>query len=270
MGDIEEIFVEYTRMRQNGLEAKETLSALRAYIEPLGKSAKEELAARLRAWEAGDRSTAPATSQSPSSPSQERRSVIQPIKGKSPFAQTKAGAQEDATWATCPNCGKKNRRVDVFCYACGNILEPEGGKFDTQHFSNATNDLYRDDYFGPDSVMIVELRDSEQYFELRPQNRDHEVVVGRSTGNSAMIPDIDLAEHQGDKLGVSRLHLAIKHDAEHDAVQIYDLGSSNGTYINGQKLHPKELRVLRHNDELRLGRLVMRVFFNHPGEEITP
>ena len=38
-------------------------------------------------------------------------------------------------------------------------------------------------------------------------------------------------------------------------------GSANSTYLNGQRLLPSEPRILRDNDELRLGRLVIRVTF---------
>ena len=48
------------------------------------------------------------------------------------------------------------------------------------------------------------------------------------------------------------------------AVLVADLGSANGSYINGQRMMPKEVRVLRHGDELRLGKLVLLASFRHP------
>jgi predicted component of type VI protein secretion system len=42
---------------------------------------------------------------------------------------------------------------------------------------------------------------------------------------------------------------------------VTDLGSANSTFLNGQRLMPHEPRVLRDNDEVRLGRLVFRVNF---------
>jgi pSer/pThr/pTyr-binding forkhead associated (FHA) protein len=35
----------------------------------------------------------------------------------------------------------------------------------------------------------------------------------------------------------------------------------NGTYLNGQKLVPYQQRVLRNQDDLRLGRLVLRISY---------
>ena len=48
---------------------------------------------------------------------------------------------------------------------------------------------------------------------------------------------------------------------------VSDLGSANGSFINGQRLLAKEIRVLRHGDELRLGKLVMTVSFRHPANQ---
>jgi pSer/pThr/pTyr-binding forkhead associated (FHA) protein len=111
------------------------------------------------------------------------------------------------------------------------------------------------------------VRDTGQTFELRPQLRSHELVIGRNTDNSAMRPDVDL-EAEGAKQGVSRLHLALWYESRDSAIQAYDLGSANGSYINGQRIHPREIRLLRNQDELRLGRLVLRVRYYHPGDEV--
>ena len=48
-----DVLVEYTRMRDNGLDSKATLHALRPYIEPLPESHKVKLAQYLRQWESG-------------------------------------------------------------------------------------------------------------------------------------------------------------------------------------------------------------------------
>ena len=90
------------------------------------------------------------------------------------------------------------------------------------------------------------------------------MIVGRSTKGSVLAPDIDLTNKQASDLGVSRLHLSIGFDAEHESILIADLGSANGSYINGQRMMPKEVRVLRHGDELRLGKLVLLASFRHP------
>ena len=42
-----------------------------------------------------------------------------------------------------------------------------------------------------------------------------------------------------------------------DTLTLVDLGSVNGTHLNGQRLVPNQPRVLRDGDEIRLGRLVV-------------
>lgn len=260
MDAIQELFSEYIRMRENGLDIDSTLHSLRPFIEPLELQAKEELASYLRKWERGEIDGP----QQPGAPPPQSR--IQPIQ---PKRQEEELPPLDSTWLTCGNCSTKNRRSEVFCYSCGHILEQAPGQFDTRHFTDAMARQYEDDFFSADSVLVLEMRHSKQFFELRPQQQRHEIVIGRSTGKSAMMPDVDVATHQGADLGVSRLHMAVQYDSEANALQVYDLGSANGSFVNGQKLNPKELRVLRNGDELRLGRLVMHVRYLHPGDEVS-
>ena len=42
---------------------------------------------------------------------------------------------------------------------------------------------------------------------------------------------------------------------------IVDMGSSNGTHLNGQKLMPHQPRVLRDGDEIRFGKLIAKIYF---------
>jgi hypothetical protein len=254
-------------MRENGLDAKAALHTLRVYIEPLSKQEKQDLAQQVRTWEASS------SGQSPDNGTQKPGvQPLQPTAKPSPIRKLGAdhtkSAPPDANWTTCPHCGKTNQKHEVFCYSCGQLLEPARGTFDTKHFADTDPLLVSEDYFGPDSVLMLRLRGSSANFETRPQLRDHELFIGRSTSGSAMAPDIDLTNHQADDLGVSRLHASLKYDAEHNAIQISDLGSANGTFINGQRLHPKEIRILRHGDELRLGKLTLKVSFRHPGKPV--
>ena len=44
-------------------------------------------------------------------------------------------------------------------------------------------------------------------------------------------------------------------------LNLIDLGSVNGTYLNGQRLIPNQPRVLRDGDEIKFGKLVCYVYF---------
>lgn len=264
MSLLQDIFTEYARMRQNGLEVKDALDALKPYISPLPKNERNELSQRLRVWEKekGEAQASSAVDTVIDTPHNETKSsVIKPIKPVSgaPFADSASG---QTGTVICTKCGKTNKSADVFCFSCGNIIAASSSQFATQHFADSDL-LVNDDYFGPDSVLYLELRDSQSYYQVRPQLFDHELVIGRSTGNSAMMPDVDLVDFGGAELGVSRLHMSIKYQPQDNTIQVYDLGSANGSFINGQRLHTKEIRLLRNSDEVRLGKLVMRVHFRH-------
>jgi FHA domain len=262
---IQDLYEEYSRMRENGLDAKAALNALRSHIETLTKSQREELARRLRAYEADAGPTEPKTPKGSSiRPIAPSPSATPPNPDSNESAKYATSEMEQITWVTCPNCGKANQRHEVFCYACGQLLEPVKGSFDTQHFSDLGDKAREKDYFSTDSVLALRVRGSANLYELRPQNSDHELIVGRSTEGSAMAPDVDLKDRKGADLGVSRLHLSIRYDGENHLILVSDLGSANGSFINGQRLIAKEVRVLRHGDELRLGKLVLAVSFRHP------
>lgn len=256
MANADEIFQEYVQMRKNGLEPKDTLKTLRIFVETLSKPAKEMLAVQMRAWERTHLES-------------RTTEVVLPIPEPPERVKPPQHQPNIIQWIECHNCGKKNRINEVFCYSCGQLLDsPLSIALETRQFADATDQLFTDEYFGDESIMALIVRDTQVNFEMRPQLRRHEMVVGRSSNAGTMSPDVDLTDADGAMLGVSRLHLAVRYEPGDNAIQVNDLGSANGTFINGQRLHPKEVRILRSGDELRLGRLVLRVRYQHPGEAL--
>jgi hypothetical protein len=269
VNQIQEIFAEYSRMRQSGLDTKTALNALRSNIEALSKTQRAELAALMRSYETGTL---------PPEPKVPKVASIRPIAPLAPPPPPQTdplvddptrvtGEVEQVVWVTCPNCGKANQQHEVFCYSCGQLLESGKAGGATIVFQDA-GDTHEKDFFGDDSVLALRVRGSTNFFELRPQNAMHELIIGRSSDGSAMSPDVDLKDRKGADLGVSRMHLSIRYDPENHEVLATDLGSANGSFINGQRLMPKEVRLLRHGDELRLGKLVLAVSFRHPGNTV--
>ncbi len=84
----------------------------------------------------------------------------------------------------------------------------------------------------PGATLVVDQ--TNERFELRPGSN----VIGR--GSDA---DLQLMDQ-----GVSRRHVDIQYDGSR--ATIYDLGSTNGTNVNG---HEVGSHVLRHGDVLRIG-----------------
>lgn len=83
------------------------------------------------------------------------------------------------------------------------------------------------------------------------------VTLGRVDPNSRYQPDVDLTAFSGQDLGVSRRHAVLV--MLHDTVRVIDLGSMNGTYLNGERLVPNNAYVLRQDDELGLANLTLQV-----------
>ena len=81
--------------------------------------------------------------------------------------------------------------------------------------------------------------------EIYPIEQD-EVVLGRESGVDILI----------DSPGISRRHARIF--VENDQYTLEDLGSSNGTFLNGERLRGR--LGLKHGDEIRLGRTVALIY----------
>ena len=77
-----------------------------------------------------------------------------------------------------------------------------------------------------------------------------------------IMPDIDLTPYQAYANGVSRLHAVLKREGKR--VFVMDLGSSNGTYLNGKRLQPNIDQTLNHGDMLALGKLKIQILLRTP------
>jgi pSer/pThr/pTyr-binding forkhead associated (FHA) protein len=85
------------------------------------------------------------------------------------------------------------------------------------------------------------------------------IVIGRSDPQIDFHPELDLTPYGGQESGVSRRHVMITKGGK--ALYIKDLGSTNGTRINGFQLEADQLYRLRDGDELELGRVHITVRF---------
>ncbi len=102
--------------------------------------------------------------------------------------------------------------------------------------------------------ITLKLVGSNQSIPLAGQK---EFTLGRMTEGQPILPDIDLSPYEGYAEGVSRLHAAIR--VTDRGVMVVDLGSSNGTRINGQKIVPNVNYPLKDGDMLALGRIKLQI-----------
>lgn len=80
---------------------------------------------------------------------------------------------------------------------------------------------------------------------------DERVLIGRLDEESTTELGLDLAPFDGETNGVSRIHAAFS--AQDGIPYLEDLGSTNGTRINGLTLTPNQPYRLRDGDELEFG-----------------
>ncbi len=104
---------------------------------------------------------------------------------------------------------------------------------------------------GLQARLIVEADNQE--FDLSGKDN---ILIGREDAVSNIYPDVDLTEHGGEDGGVSRLHSRIF--VENGVYMLEDENSTNFTFLNRQRLAPKTPAELHDNDEVRLGRVLLR------------
>jgi hypothetical protein len=178
-----------------------------------------------------------------------------------------------STGITCPNCKHQNRPGELICDHCGTSLI-SGGRA-----ALGTRDLVREQEARPDEKLLdtdarqaLELAGGSAFtesmalrLEIESGNNPmviypkSEIVLGRRDPNTGAIPDVDLTAYAGYRLGVSRRHSIIR--MQEKALFITDLGSSNGTFLNGTRLAPHRPHQLRDGDEVRLGQMALRLYF---------
>ncbi len=164
----------------------------------------------------------------------------------------------------CTNCGEDNREGMLFCEICGySITSATQGQatIPTRRIDDESDDSIAKATWGAarfkqGSSIVIHVRDSDEPVTVLPAKR---IVFGRSDNNSTVIPDVDFAAYGAVEKGVSRQHAAL--EVNEDTLMLLDVGSSNGTYLNGQRLLPNQPRVLRDGDEVRLGKLVAHIYF---------
>src|SRR5262249_13973130 len=89
---------------------------------------------------------------------------------------------------------------------------------------------------------------------------DNYVVLGRRLQPVPNQPSrvIDFDSLGAFDKGVSRTHARIIR--QNNKFLIEDLGSSNGTFVNGHSLRPQQPVPLKNGDEIRLGELRMGIY----------
>lgn len=159
----------------------------------------------------------------------------------------------------CVKCGKANLESEAFCAECGYALPDERATLNTQPLSAPGQPQpelrWGTAFFEDRMVLQLTVKNTGDTIQ---HELGEDCVLGRRHGETS-VPDLDLAPFKAVEHGVSRRHARLTRQSL--TVMVQDLGSVNGTFLNGMRLVPFQPRVLRNEDELVLGRLALHVSF---------
>jgi pSer/pThr/pTyr-binding forkhead associated (FHA) protein len=165
----------------------------------------------------------------------------------------------------CPNCQHKELPGALFCSECGTQLVSLD-ILNTRSIQRTTTDnlalATEIPELGVRKIPVrsaipnisLHLVDSAQILHLAERN---EFTLGRAIEGQPILPDVDLSPFDAFTLGVSRLHAALR--IINGEVVVADLGSSNGTRVNGQKIVPHVDYPINHGDVIALGKLKIQI-----------
>ncbi len=147
-------------------------------------------------------------------------------------SQSETPPQNIGPLFTCVNCGRELARDDVFCAYCG-----------TRQPSKRTTAR----------LVVMGTSEMSAQFSL---NTDSESLIGRMDPNRGIRPEVDLSKYDP-AARVSRRHAKIVSQGSQFFIE--DLGSANGTFINGTvRLSQGKPHVLESGDELKLGETTLK------------
>ena len=165
----------------------------------------------------------------------------------------------------CTNCQHKNVTGAMFCAECGAQLDG----IDTLITQAITDEEIAEELSKKpsrpeptvtpaNSWISLHLMDSGKILPLASRN---EFTLGRLSEGQPIMPDIDLSPYQAYASGVSRLHAVVKR--QNQRVVLMDLGSANGTYVNGRRLTANVEQTLNHGDIVAFGKLKIQVLLKN-------
>jgi serine/threonine protein kinase len=129
----------------------------------------------------------------------------------------------------CPACGKENKPEARFCTGCGHTL------------------------VGLRPAILRIVQPVRAAWEMPCKKSP--MLLGRTSQPEDYVPDFDMEFYDPNGYA-SRRHAQITQQDE--GYFITDLGSSNGTLVNGQPLSPHEPHPLHNGDRVTIGQVVIQ------------
>ncbi|MCC7450221.1 MAG: FHA domain-containing protein [Anaerolineae bacterium] len=157
---------------------------------------------------------------------------------------------------TCFQCRKPYRHGELMCANCGALFfsasetrQLDGGEPMLVNWSRG------DAILTEQRPILFEIDEQDITLPIAPT-----LIIGRagSVAGDAQ-PDVDLSQFDAKAKGVSRLHLRLVRKSS--LIYVADMGSSNGSHLNGRRMYANAEQIIRSGDELLLGSLKIRVKF---------
>jgi hypothetical protein len=164
----------------------------------------------------------------------------------------------------CQFCQTVHVDNTVFCNECGHYLLEEKGR-ETDPLDTVDMNWIKAISGDPGMASPLQRGGESLAIRLKIGSTQREVEMpldvvthlGRVDAASSVFPEIDLSNDSDPSHGVSRRHARIMKQG--GMVVIEDMGSINGTFINGRRLDPYLPEVIKDGDIVHLGKLQLEV-----------
>lgn len=162
----------------------------------------------------------------------------------------------------CWRCGHENEIDSVACESCSavnptTVAVDETPSRNMNIFRKQLQDQIDENAkLNADSHIILHIKKKQVTVALQKRT-----LMGRDLHDEDEVAVIDLGEYGAHEAGVSRYHAELRLDG-YNQLTITDIGSSNGTYVNGKRLLPLAPRVVVDRDSIYLGNLRFQIEFD--------
>lgn len=161
----------------------------------------------------------------------------------------------------CPNCNNEEPAGAIFCSECGTKLITSDGLLTATIQTTDSRIVDTGTEPEPDTPTPVSEAQVSIHIirtgQILPLVGRTEYTLGRISKGQSILPDIDLSPYDAYSQGVSRLHATLK--VRDNQLYIEDLGSSNGTRINNNKIASHQDQLVHHGDVIALGRFKIQM-----------
>lgn len=166
---------------------------------------------------------------------------------------------------TCPNCGHQNPAESTTCKKCRRIFANQLsiGRTTTSVSFESIQDLK---YYAVRLILnrngiVVQSEEDKIAIPLGDK-----IYIGRDIVDGVFKSYIDMSAYGALRFGMSRIHAMLETSSGH--FQLMDLGSTNGSTIDGERMEPFRSYPLRDNAEVILGQFPILVQYYKPA--MTP